>query len=83
MSFKINKLGARIPSAKRVGEAEQIVTLVVLLTLLCVFTYPMYFYDTNILFWALITMKVVLLITISFDFYRLVAKLIKKIGALE
>ena len=81
MSFKINKLGSRIIKAKRANEAEHIVTITVILVILCVFTYPMYFYEPNFVFWIFISVKLILVAVLAFDLRSLVRNLISSKGA--
>jgi len=81
MSFKINNLGSRIIKAKRANEAEHIVTIAVLLGILCVFTYPMYSYEPNFVFWIFISMKLTLAAVLLFDLITLVRNLIGSKGA--
>lgn len=69
MSFKINKLGARTLKVERISAPEQIATIVVLLAILCVFTYPMYYDEMNIYLFSVVATKLVLAITILFDLY--------------
>lgn len=76
MSFKINNLGARILKVERISASEQIVTIVVLLAILSVFTYPMYCDEINIYLFSVVAIKLVLIIAILFDLYVLSLSLV-------
>jgi len=79
MSFKINRLGARIVKAKSICQTEQIVTVLVMLVILGVFTYPMYFEKVSIYFIAIAMIKLILVAVIMFDLWLLIVRLLKRL----
>jgi len=52
--------------------------LAVLLVILCVFTFPMYFEERSIYLYALMALKLALLMPLLFDLYHLARGLVEK-----
>ncbi len=78
MSFKVNSLTARVVKAESVSRWECIVTLVVLIIALAVFTYPIYFAAPSVYLYAVACMKLTMGSVVLFDSVSMLKDWLKK-----